>query len=112
MSRAYCLVLSVKGISINRCGLAEANDGGGEMDEGQVAVVELLEANQELAEAVEPAVRRLHDLAPVLGRPAPPGLALLADPRVVAPLGDGIERRLAGVAAVGTRGGPAASRAA
>jgi len=70
------------------------------MDECNVAVVEFLVANEELAKAVEPAVRRLHDPASVRRRSAAPGLALLPDAGVVAPRGDGIERRLAGVPTV------------
>ena len=71
------------------------------MDKSKVAVVEFFKANEEFAEAIEPAVRGLDDPASMFGRPAASNLALLRDASVVTPLADGIERRLAGVSAVG-----------
>lgn len=90
-----------KDLSITRDSSAEADDGGREMDESQIAVVELLETNEELAEAVEPTMGGFDDPPSVLGRPASSSLARLADARVVAPLADGIQCGLARVPAVG-----------
>ena len=46
----------IKDLSMNRHDFAEADDGRGEVDEGEVAVVELLEADKKFAEPVEPNV--------------------------------------------------------
>jgi hypothetical protein len=71
------------------------------MDKSEVAVVELLEADEEFSEAVEPTVGDLDDPTPMLGWPTSPRLALLADACVVSPFADCIEGGLTGVPAVG-----------
>ena len=65
-----------KDLSIDRDRFFPADDGGGKMDKSKVAGVEFFEANEELAEVVEPAVCRLDDPASMLGRPATAGPCL------------------------------------
>jgi len=57
------------------------------MDECEIAVVELLVADEELAELVEATVSNLDDPAPVFGRTTGPGWAFLLDVEGDSPAG-------------------------
>jgi hypothetical protein len=73
-AKLYVLWLRHKDLSINRSYLAPADDGRCEMKKALVAVSELLETHEELAEAVVPRMCRFNDPTAVLRGPTGPAL--------------------------------------
>jgi hypothetical protein len=85
---------------MNRSDFTTADHGSSEMDERELAVVEFLEAYEQLPKAVEPTVCGLDDPAPVLWWRTSSGFSLLPNPGDVPAQRDDIQRRLPGVATV------------